>query len=216
MKENLEKHRNYELTLPEGYQEDKIIDAKHIPTAIMLNVVAFILFLLVLGIGFVILYITLFSKHTIKMEVASTDIWVLLGMLVGMFLYIVSHELVHGLCYKLLTKQKLTFGLTLSCAFCGVPQVYTYKKCALITILAPFVVFHFVFILPMFWVTSPILLISLLILEALHFSGCIGDLYCASLILFKYKGKAVLVNDTGPKQTFYVPISSPQTSDEVI
>lgn len=210
MKKSLTNHPNYEIILPEGYREDKVIDAKNITTAIVMNVIAFVLFVLVLGIGLVILFATRFANHEVKREVASTDLWILLGMILAMFLYIVLHELVHGLFYKLFTKQKLTFGLTLSCAFCGVPQVYTYKTCALITILAPFVVFHFVFILPMFWVTSPMFLISLLILEALHFSGCIGDLYCASLILFKYKGKTILVNDTGPKQTFYVLVSQSQ------
>lgn len=207
MKEKTAKHQNYELVLPEGYQEDKVIDAKHITTAIVLNLFALVLFFVVLGIGVLILLVTRFSNQRLEIEVTFADMRILIGMILGMLLYIVLHELVHGLCYKLMTKQKLTFGLTLSCAFCGVPEVYTYKRCALITILSPFVVFHFVFILPMFWVTSPILLFSLLILEALHVSGCIGDLYCAGLILFKYKGKTILLNDTGPKQTFYVLVS---------
>lgn len=216
MKKTPKNHQHYETILPSDYRVDKVIDAKNTKTAIGMNIGAFVLFLLVFGMGIVILSLTRFSGDHDKVGIASTDIWILLGMLIGMILYIVLHELVHGLCYKLFTKQKLTFGLTLTCAFCGVPQVYTYKKCALVTILAPFVVFHFVFIIPMFWVTSPILLLSLLILEAVHFSGCIGDLYCAGLILIKYKEKTILVNDTGPKQTFYVLVEKQEKSNEVV
>ena len=42
-----------------------------------------------------------------------------------------------------------------------------------------------------------------ILLFATHFGGCIGDMYCIYLLLFKLP-KNTLVNDTGPKQTFYV------------
>ena len=50
--------------------------------------------------------------------------------LVSLVLYLVLHELVHGAVYKALTHQKLTFGFTLTVAFCGVPDVYTSRKTA--------------------------------------------------------------------------------------
>ena len=39
-----------------------------------------------------------------------------------LILYIILHELTHGAAYKILTHEKLTFGITLTCAFCGVPE----------------------------------------------------------------------------------------------
>ena len=43
------------------------------------------------------------------------------------------------------------------------------------------------------------------ILFAIHFGGCIGDLYMTALLLFRYKDPRTLMNDTGPKQTIYLP-----------
>ena len=42
------------------------------------------------------------------------------------------------------------------------------------------------------------------LLLALHLGGCIGDLYDAWLYLFRFRDPATLMQDTGPKQTFYV------------
>ncbi|MCQ2122483.1 MAG: DUF3267 domain-containing protein, partial [Fibrobacter sp.] len=61
-----------------------------------------------------------------------------------MLVYIVLHELVHGAVYKLLTGQKLTFGFKASVAYCGVPDIYVYRRTALAALLAPFVVFDIV------------------------------------------------------------------------
>ena len=49
----------------------------------------------------------------------------------AMLLYIVLHELTHGIAYKLTTGRKLTFGFTLSVAYCGVPDIYVYRKAAM-------------------------------------------------------------------------------------
>ena len=73
MKEKTTKHQNYELVLPEGYQEDKVIDAKHITTAIVLNLFALVLFFVVLGIGVLILLVTRFSNQRLEIEVTFAD-----------------------------------------------------------------------------------------------------------------------------------------------
>ena len=44
-------------------------------------------------------------------------------------------------------------------------------------------------------------------LFAIHVGGCIGDLYCTWLLLFKLP-KDTIINDTGPKQTFYSKITN--------
>ena len=46
--------------------------------------------------------------------------------------------------------------------------------------------------------------IVVLFMFAMHFGGCVGDLWVAYYLLFKHRDKKILVNDTGPKQTFYI------------
>ena len=119
-----------------------------------------------------------------------------------MFVYLVLHELVHGIVYKLMTREKLTFGISFSCAYCGVPDVFVTKKTALSALVAPFAVFTVAFALPIAFVGDyAALFLSFLLV--LHFGGCSGDLYDMILLLFVIKGD-VLMKDTGPKQTFYV------------
>ena len=127
--------------------------------------------------------------------------------LASLVLYLVLHELVHGAVYKALTHQKLTFGFTLTVAFCGVPDVYTSRKTALLSLLAPFVTFSILLIPLTLWFYSFNRLYYLLsgILFSVHFGGCVGDLYMTCLLLFKYKEQRTLMNDTGPKQTIYLP-----------
>ena len=59
---------------------------------------------------------------------------------------IVCHELTHGLFYKIFTKQKLTYGFSLTYAYCGVPNIYVRKKEAIIACLAPLVIFSIIFL----------------------------------------------------------------------
>ena len=48
-------------------------------------------------------------------------------------------------------------------------------------------------------------------LFTLHVAGCVGDLWVAGVLLFRYRGREVLMNDTGPKQTFYVKEPEPMS-----
>ena len=125
--------------------------------------------------------------------------------------YIVLHELTHGAVYKLFTREKLTFGVTLSVAFCGVPHIYVKKRAALTSVIMPFLVFGVVFGLPLFFIKTKLLFYAVALLFTLHIAGCTGDLWVTGLLLFRYRGRDVLMNDTGPRQTFYV---KKQNSDE--
>ena len=42
------------------------------------------------------------------------------------------------------------------------------------------------------------------LLLAVHIGGCVGDLYDAGLYRFRFRRPDTLMQDTGPKQTFYV------------
>ena len=191
--------KNYELELPEGYKEAKVIDAKNSKFGVIMNVVAILLSAAII-VPFVILWIKKEGNVTFDM---SSSIKMLIAAL-ALFVIIVIHELLHGVAYKIMTHQKLTFGVTLTAAFCGVPNIYVYRKCAIIAMLTPLVVLSTLLIIPLFFVDDFFTKVAILFVFAFHFGGCSGDMFGAILFFFKFKDKDVLMNDTGPKQTFYV------------
>ena len=195
---------NYYKTLPEGYREVKVVDAKEKKTSVVFTLCS----LLLTALPLIPVLLTFGGLRFLHEEYGRTRMLAADGVfLVSMVLYIVLHELVHGAAYKALTHQKLTFGFTLIVAFCGVPDVYTSRKTALIALLAPFVTFSVILIPLTIWFYSFNRLYYLLsgILFAIHFGGCIGDLYMTYLLLFKFRDPRTLMNDTGPKQTIFVP-----------
>lgn len=195
---------NYYKTLPEGYREVKVVDAKEKKTSVVFTLCS----LLLTALHLIPVLLTFGGLRSLYEQYGRTGMLVAdLVFLVSIVLYLVLHELVHGAAYKALTHQKLTFGFTLTVAFCGVPDVYTSRKTALIALLAPFVTFSVILIPLTIWFYSFNRLYYLLsgILFAIHFGGCIGDLYMTYLLLFKFKDPRTLMNDTGPKQTIFVP-----------
>lgn len=193
---------NYYRTLPEGYRTAKIVDAKEKKTSVLLMLSASVLTALALTAVFSAAggLKSVFAQYG-KAEILTAD----LIFLASFVLYLVLHELVHGAAYKALTHQKLTFGFSLTVAYCGVPDVYTSRKTALIALLAPFITFSVILIPLTVWFYSFNKLYYFLsgILFSVHFGGCVGDLYMTYLLLFRYKDRKTLVNDTGPKQTIY-------------
>ncbi len=198
-------NRNHESTLPDTHIEVCHINAKDAKLGWILNLVALAVAVLVMGIAVGCIAL----GRAVGYQAPVTDAN---GMAAGlifaasMFLYIVLHELVHGIAYKLLTHEKLTFGLSWSCAFCGVPRIYTYRRTALIALLAPCVTFTMV-LLPLtvglFFVHPAYFLFSALLL-GLHLGGCSGDLYMTALLLFRYRATTTLIRDTGPEQFIYI------------
>ncbi len=188
--------KNYETVLPEGYTAAKTVDAKNKRVIVRLSLAAAAVTALGIALAVLILRPTdFFENFSIVKYFAA---------LLILLAYIVLHELTHGAAYKILTKQKLTFGFSLTVAFCGVPNIYVYRRAALISLLAPFTVFTLVFggaalLLPDVWDKT-----YAAALLAIHLGGCVGDLYDTLLFLFKYRNPDTLMNDTGPKQTIYV------------
>jgi len=193
-------NKHYEATLPANYREVLVIDAASKKLGILLNVAALVLTVAAFAVCFLLLppidYADLLENGLALRY---------LVFMVSMLLYMVLHELVHGAAYKLLTGHKLTFGLKLTCAYCGVPDIYVYRKAALIALLAPFTVFNLVFLLAAVLLHAPADKLVAVLLFAVHFGGCAGDLYDTFLYLTRLKNPLTLMNDTGPKQTFYVP-----------
>lgn len=196
------KGKYFESELPEGYREVKTIDAKNIKVGILLTLIA----LIPIAICLVVAYFAM-GKPTLAVneENALEYELCLLVWVVILIVYIVLHELVHGAVYKFFTREKLTFGLTLTVAFCGVPHIYVYRKPALAAVLAPFVVFLPIFLTLCFVLPTPLMRMLAALMLGMHIGGCSGDLWMSGLLLFKLRDNRTLINDTGPKQTFCVP-----------
>lgn len=177
------------------------MDAKNKKTGLLLNGVGLLL-TVVLAVPGVLLT---------DLSALNRDAFLLyeLVFVASLLAYLVLHELVHGAAYKLLTKQKLTFGFSWSCAFCGVPQCYVSRRIALISSAAPFVVFSIVFLAAaiILYPVSAALFFLFALLFAIHIGGCTGDLYLIFLFLKRYRDPAILMRDTGPEQWFYGPES---------
>ncbi|MBE6644812.1 MAG: DUF3267 domain-containing protein [Ruminococcaceae bacterium] len=220
---NTKKSKNFERELPEGYEIVFHIDAKKKKTGIILNSVAFAISF-ALGIAMLSVYIVAFMNRE------SSYFGILLGLLIGeigTLVYLVVHELTHGAAYKILTGEKLSFGLNWSCAFCGVPNIYVYRKSLLIACLAPFVIYTAIlsasigicFALLAFKVVEStfsltVIYTALCTVFAMHVGGCSGDVFVGYLLLFKFKDKNVLARDTGPEQIIYAV--KKQTNEEKI
>ena len=193
---------NWYKELPEGYRVERIIDAKETKTSIILTLCSIAL----TAVAFVPVAVFCDFHYVISSLKERSAAAPYIVFLFSMVAYIILHELLHGAAYKSLTHQKLTFGFTLTVAFCGVPDIIVSRKTALIALLTPFVTFTVVFIPLLVWLHGVNMLFYTLagILFAIHVGGCIGDLFMTWLLLFRYKDPATLMNDTGPKQTIYI------------
>ena len=196
-------NKNYEVELPENYKEIYSLDATDKKVGMKFTLSSFAILAVVMLICLIPIFV---NKVQINLSLSYEVIIAYVVFFVSMFAYVVLHELVHGVAYRALTKQKLTFGMSWSCAFCGVPNIYCYRKTALIALVSPLITFSIILVpLTIFlYFVSPIYYLISSFILSLHLSGCIGDIYMTFLLLTKFKSKTILIKDTGPKQTIYL------------
>lgn len=199
--------KTYETQLPQNYKEVFHIDARDKKIGLLLNLISLIPFI---GVFLLLFFTAELNVERLFDGNLDGSKWLLLFCLVlilSIIAYMVLHELVHGAVYKVLTKRKLKFGISWSCAFCGVPDVYTYRTTAFLALIAPFAVFGVIFLALtiVFAFLHPVYYALFAILLGVHLGGCCGDLYMTGLLLFKYKNKELLMRDTGPEQWIYLP-----------
>lgn len=123
----------------------------------------------------------------------------LVALLLGMVLYIVLHELVHGIFMKRFSGIKPHYGFTLMYAYAG-STAYFNKKHYIIIALAPIVVWGIVLTIincfvpeSWFWVVY--------FIQIMNISGAAGDLYVT--YKFSKMSKDILVHDSGVAMTVY-------------
>ncbi len=85
------------------------------------------------------------------------------------------------------------------------PNVYTYRKTALISVSAPLIVFTLILIpiVAIFYFTNVVYYFIFAFVLGLHLGGCVGDIYVMYLLAIKHKSKKTLMRDTGPEMTIY-------------
>ncbi len=209
----MDKSKNYENSIPQDYVLVKYVDAKNDKKQIIVyTLLSFVPLLIILP---VLILIARYCNGYDIFDCLQDDfglIKLLFACVVTcgiLFIYIVLHELVHGVTYKIFTGAKLTFGLTLSVAFCGVPEIYVRKKASIAALAMPFIVFSVIFIALTIglWFLSPFYGIFSGAVFAVHLGGCVGDLHWTLMYLTKFKHCNTLMRDTGPKQWLYIPQS---------
>ncbi|MBR2930494.1 MAG: DUF3267 domain-containing protein [Clostridia bacterium] len=201
----MKNEKSFERELPTGYKEALYINAKNLGFGLIFNLIALLVLAGVMALAFLSLG---WGEKTLELEADPIGMMIAsVVFIAAMIGYIILHELVHGLAYKALTGERLTFGLSWSCAFCGVPDVYTYRRTAIIAVTAPLVSFTVLFIplLIALYFLSPLYYLLTAFLFGLHLGGCSGDIYVFLLLMTKFKSKSTLMRDTGPEQFFYLP-----------
>ena len=193
----------FEKELPDGYQEVLTLDPKS-KKGRRISLIG--LAIIVIGLALAILLIGVRKIFDAIGAMPRGQMWlVILIYFVMLFLYIIVHELIHGLFYKIFTHQKLKFGTNGKVAYCGVPGIYVYHHAIMLILIAPCVVLTTAFLIPIILISNALIRFLLAVLLVIQFAGCIYDLYDFFVLLFKYRNKKTLIYDDGPVQKFYVP-----------
>lgn len=128
--------------------------------------------------------------------------WLRLAVLfAGYLLYMVLHELTHGVCMKHYSGAPVKYGFTWSYAYAG-SEAYFDRRSYIVIALAPIVVLGIVLavvnaLVPesWFWVVY--------FIQIGNLSGAAGDLYVTAR--FRKHPETVLIQDSGVAMSVYVP-----------
>ncbi len=184
-------------TLPEGYKEILSIDLqKDKKKALLINGLALVIMLaMIIPMAFIVSIATLYDMSDGLLAYSIRFI----VLIVGIILYLVLHELVHGITMKYFGTKKVKYGFTGLYAYAGSDDYYD-KKSYITIALAPIVVWGIVllilnFLIPIqyFWVVY--------IIQSTNISGAAGDLYVA--YKFAKLPKDILVTDYGVGMKVY-------------
>lgn len=183
--------------LPEGYQQYYTIDLqKDKKMSLLVNSVAIVIGIaMVVPMAFYVPIAPLFS-----MEQGLGPYLIRFGTLLGLIvLYMVLHELVHGVAMKLCGTKKVRYGFTGLYAFAGSDDYYS-KGPYIFIALAPVVLWGVVIavvncLVPAewFWI--------IYFLQVTNLSGAAGDLFVT--IKFSRFPKDILIKDHGVGMTVY-------------
>ncbi|MBQ1996520.1 MAG: DUF3267 domain-containing protein [Clostridia bacterium] len=186
--------------LPEGYKEFYSVDLqKDKKMSLLVNGIAFVIGLLMfIPMNFFVPISTLFSMENGMAEYMIR----MLSIAVLTVIYMVLHELVHGISMKLCGTKKVKYGFTGMYAFAGSDDYYG-KKPYIFIALAPVVLWGIVlavinFCVPYEWIWV------VYFLQIVNISGAAGDFFVTA----KFSGfsEDILVKDHGVGMVVYSKI----------
>ena len=184
-------------TLPENYTQIFSVDLqKNKKKAVLVNVLAGVIGLaMAVPMHFYVPIFTLFDLSA-GLPAYTVRFAVLLG---GVIVYMVLHEMVHGIAMKAFGTKKVKYGFTGMYAFAGSDDYYD-RKSYIIIALAPVIVWGIVLavvnmLVPeeWFWVVY--------LVQISNISGAAGDLYVTAK--FSRLPKNILVRDWGVRMAVY-------------
>ena len=179
--------------LPEGYSEIFKVDLqKDKKMALLINVLGFVIMIVMFCIG--VLFVPISTLFDIQ-----NDFGRLVLMSVGLILYMVLHELVHGICMKYFGTPKVNYGFTGLYAYAGSNAYFT-KKPYIIIALAPVVVWGIVLLVINLFVDASWFW-CVYFIQICNISGAVGDIYVT--YKFSKMPKDILVQDIGVSMTVY-------------
>ena len=183
--------------LPEGYREICTIDLlKNKKMALVVNLLAIVIAaLLAIPMHYVVPISSLFSME----NGMQSYMFRFVGMFVLLILYMVLHELVHGIAMKMCGTKKVKYGFTGIYAYATSNDFYD-KKTYIFIALAPVVLWGIILAvvnmfvsLEWFWVVY--------LIQISNLSGAAGDLYVT--VKFLRLPSDILIRDFGVGMTVF-------------
>ncbi len=185
------------LTLPEGYTLLEHIDLQKDKKLMgIVNGLAMAAMLILMLVGHLI--VPLSSIYSTESGVGAMFLR-LAVMMGGYVLYLVLHELTHGICMKHYSGAPVQYGFTGAYAYAG-SEAYFNKRSYIVIALAPIVVLGTVLAVlnaavpeEWFWVVY--------FIQAGNLSGAAGDLYVTAR--FSKQPEDILIQDSGVAMSVY-------------
>jgi hypothetical protein len=183
--------------LPEGYREIDTVDLKkNKALAVFVNVLAAVIAVaMVIPMHFIVPIDFLFSME----EGMQAYMFRFVGLLVLLILYMVLHELVHGIAMKLCGTKKVKYGVTGVYAYATSDDFYD-KKTYIFIALAPVVLWGIVLAVVNLFVSGPWFWVVYFI-QINNISGAAGDLYVTAR--FSRLPGDILIRDYGVGMTVF-------------
>ena len=182
--------------LPQGYEEIRNINLqKNIKLTILINGGALVIGAAMFCIGtfFVPFTFDIFADNPL-LHLAQ-----LFGMLIAIVLYMLAHELIHGIFIKKYSGKKAKYGFTGLYAFAG-SDAYFNKSQYIVIALAPVVFFGIVFLLLNIFLPAN-LFWPIYFMQIMNLSGAAGDFYITALAC--RLPSDILTRDSGVSMKIY-------------
>ena len=180
--------------LPEGYCQIGGVDLMQDRRAMrIVNLCALIITVILLPLGLLFQPFLLFSGSILMI------LFQFFRLCAGIFLYMVLHELVHGVLMRYFSGLRPHYGFNGIYAFAG-SEAFFDRKSYLIISLAPVVLLGAVLMLLCFWAPNSLFWLFYLI-QILNLSGAAGDFYVS--LLLRKQPSDLLIQDSGVAMKFY-------------